>query len=109
MPIIAWIGNLLFTWALGSLNLFAKQTVINVAIAAAATAAFGVALSLLIQELTDAVQPLIAQASNIPALPYFLPSNIPECIAAYVSVSIAGTLYAMTTRWIENRAAIFKA
>lgn len=109
MPIIAWIGNILFTIALGSMNLFAKTTVINVAIAAAATAAFGVALSVLLQTLADAVQPLITAATNIPAVPYFLPGNIPECIAAYVSLSVAGSVFNITTRWIESRAMIFKA
>ena len=109
MPILVTIGNLLFSVGLQTLNIFARATVINVAIAAALTVALGVALTTFISAVTNYVAQIALAASSIPAIPYFLPSNIDVCVGAYTAVSVAGLIYRATVRWLENKAYILKA
>lgn len=109
MPILVTIGNLLFSVGLQTLNIFARATVINVAIAAALTVALGVALTTFISAVTSYIAQITLAASSIPAIPYFLPGNIDVCVGAYTAVSVAGLIYRATVRWLENKAYILKA
>lgn len=109
MPILVTIGNLLFTVGLQTLNIFARATVINVAIAAALTVALGVALTVFFDTVAAYVAQIAIAASSIPAIPYFLPSNIDVCVGAYSAVSLAGLIYRATVAWLQNKAYILKA
>jgi hypothetical protein len=107
--ILTTIGNLLFSVGLNTLNIFAKTAAINVAIAAGATAAVAIALGVFLDIAAGYVGTLVSQASTIPAIPYFLPSNMAYCLGAYTAVVLGGTIFNAVVNFIERRAYILKA
>lgn len=107
MPLLAWIGNLIFTFALTNIKVLSKIFSINFVIFAAFVTAAIVALSTFIQNVTTAIDAIVLDA--IPIVPYFIPSNFILCISAYISVEFACVTYAITSRWLANKAYIFKA
>ena len=107
MPILAWIGNLIFTFALSNIKVISKIMTINFAIFAAMVAAAIYALTELITTATATLSDLVVE--NIPIVPYFIPSNFYTCLSAYITVQFACLTYAITMNWLANKAYIFKA
>lgn len=110
MPyLLGILGNLLFSLGLQVLTIFARTAAINVAIAAAATVALGVALTVFLNIVASYVGQLLTAAQGIPAIPYFLPSNLTYCLSAYAAVTLGGSVFNMVVNWINSRAYILKA
>jgi len=107
MPILAWIGNLIFTFALSNIKVVSRVMTVNFAIFAAFVAAAIIALTTFLQEVSTTLDEVVV--SNIPIVPYFIPSNFLTCISAYIGVELACVTYSITTNWIANKAFIFKA
>lgn len=107
MPILAWIGNLIFTFALSNIRVISKVMTVNFAIFAALVAATIVALTTFLQTVTTSLNDIIV--TNIPIVPYFIPSNFLTCIATYIGIEFACITYSITTNWLANKAYIFKA
>ena len=107
MPILAWIGNLIFTFALSNVKVISRVMTVNFAIFAAVVAAAIIALTTFLQEVSTTVGDIVV--TNVPIVPYFIPSNFVTCITAYVGVEFACITYAIATNWIANKAYIFKA
>lgn len=107
MPILAWIGNLIFTFALSNIKVVSRVMTVNFAIFAAFVAAAIVALTTFLQDVSTTINEVVV--SNIPIVPYFIPSNFLTCISAYIGVELACITYSIATNWIANKAFIFKA
>lgn len=107
MPILAWIGNLIFTFALSNIRVLSKVMTVNFAIFAALVAASIIALTTFLQNVTTTLNEIVV--TNIPIVPYFIPSNFLTCISAYIAIEFACITYAITTNWLANKAFIFKA
>lgn len=107
MPIFAWIGNLIFTFALSNIRVLSKVMTVNFAIFAGLVAASIIALRDLLQLATTTLNEIVV--TNIPIVPYFIPSNFLTCISAYIGIEFACITYAITTNWLSNKAFIFKA
>lgn len=107
MPILAWIGNLIFTFALSNIKVISRVMTVNFAIFAAFVAAAIIALAVFLQDITESLSSIIV--TSVPVVPYFIPSNFLTCISAYVGVEFACVTYSITTNWIANKAYIFKA
>lgn len=107
--IVLFFADLLFRFGLKFFTVFARASVWNIALATLTVAAVAASVTLFINVVSGYAQQFIAQATAIPALPYFLPSNLTTCISAYVSIRIAGTVFNATLHFIENRSYILKA
>ena len=110
MPyLLAVIANSLFVFALGLVKFFARYFTINTAIILGLTALSSVAVAALIATLKSYVQPYVDAISNLPVIPYLLPSNIGSAFVVIVGTKLAVTGYIMYMRWVTNRAYILKA
>ena len=106
---LSFLGDLLFRIGLSTLTIFARASAWNVALATITVVATGAAITVFINVVTSQVSSILAQTAQFPAIPYFLPSNLTTCLAAYVTVKVAGTVFNGTLHFIENRSYILKA
>jgi len=110
MPfLLAGIANSLFVFALGLVKFFARYFTVNTAIILGLTALSSVAVATLISTLKTYVQPYVDAVAQLPAIPYFLPSNLTSAFVVIVGTKLSVTGYVMYMRWITNRAYILKA
>lgn len=59
MPILAWIGNLIFTFALSNIRVLSKVMTVNFAIFAALVAASIIALTTFLQNVTTTLNEIV--------------------------------------------------
>lgn len=103
------LGTWAFSFALTLITTFARIATWNVALSALSVAATGVAITAFITLVQNQIQPVLAQLTGVPIMPYYLPNNITLCLSAYITVKIAGTVFNRAMSFIERREMTFKA
>ena len=110
MPfLIGILGDLMFRFAISSLNIFARASLWNITLATIMVVATGVLITTFINIASTEIGKVLSQTATFPAVPYYLPSNLTTCLSVYVTVKIAGTVFNAALHFLENRSFILKA
>jgi hypothetical protein len=103
------IAVFIFEVVMGFAKFFTRFLTVNVAIFALFSVSIGVALMSFVSYVGSQVDIVISQLGSFNFVAMYLPSNLMICLTLYTGVVMAGTIFNMTSNWLENKAYIFKA